>query len=1051
MELIKRTTLHYQAENSDKVYEVDLCYVGEDRYLVNFRYGKRGGNLKEGTKTSESVTLAKAEQTFTKLVTSKTKKGYKEVSQQQSRRELKPISKESRNQAILTSLANGSDDKKWPLDRVIWRAGELKITAATPLLISLLGTGEPLRDYCIAWSLGWCGDETTIPVLRELCQSESQPEFVRRIAWEAAYKLSDADSRTEMRQAKLRDLPISLFQVASGGSATDFQQRLEEYLHDGNYENFPVIDTIYQVDNESVRPALLHIVSTANFVPNYFRSIRHIFKMAEYRRDGEALAIIAHRLETEKAMYRSKSWGVYHKNIGYLNKRNRLYNRETRSYEELEQSPFQEEMQRPDARIAYSSATREYLQRRVWRTLRRLGNEGETDYVPLAAEVLLQYSDADRQEVKKGTRYRWDIVNQTYHSYTSDWDTFAGYLTFNHILYTNSPRYVLISNSKAWRCQEGYKPGDPVPEVREEAFPQLWEQQPEVLLRLLLQSNCTPVHDFATKALQCCSDFCGELDTATLITLINKPYSATIQLAFALIRDRYNPEEPNLELVLAVVNCPSQAAREQGYQWIEAQREYFLLADGFLVSLITSSYSDSRNFARRLLNAATLSDTNAKILIAQVIATLLALSPEQGEMAQDIGEILLTSFTLQLRNLGFGVIEDLLASPLIEVQVVGATILLHHQIAPADLPPHLLESLLASTYEQVRTIGVRLFGQLPDEILRGDRLFLVAMAVNANSDIRNIIRPILRRITAGQRDFAWQLATDFLDLLVEPESHEGIHKDLVNLLQQEIPYWQSSITHSQTMELLRSKSSVVQELGGILLQENYLRFLSEFSTREIVQLANHEILAVRQAAWEMFSASLSRIRSNPEEMLVAVRLLEAKWEDSRQFALQVFGDFREEDWTPDVMVSVCDSTNEKARRFGRDLLSRYFQPNYGYQYLLKFSEHPSQDMQKFTTNYLANYAKDNPERLEELSPYFITVLSGVNCGKVAKERIFNFLATEAQKSKQAATIVAKILTRQSLTVVIKDKAKAIETMLKIKKQYRDLDLPIKLKEVVEVR
>ena len=33
MELIKQTTLHYQAENSDKVYEVDLLCVGEDRLL----------------------------------------------------------------------------------------------------------------------------------------------------------------------------------------------------------------------------------------------------------------------------------------------------------------------------------------------------------------------------------------------------------------------------------------------------------------------------------------------------------------------------------------------------------------------------------------------------------------------------------------------------------------------------------------------------------------------------------------------------------------------------------------------------------------------------------------------------------------------------------------------------------------------------------------------------------------------------------------------------------------------------------------------------------
>lgn len=1050
MELIKRTTLHYQAGNSDKVYEVDLCRVGEERYLVNFRYGKRGGNLKEGTKTVEPVTLAKAEQTFTKLVNSKRVKGYQDVSQQQSSEEPTPVQKQSREQIILSRLANRCEDK-WPLNRVIWRAGELKIKAATPLLIPLLGTGEPLRDYCLIWSLGWCGDRYTIPVLQDLWQSESQPEFIRRIAWEAAYKLGDEQSQGRMRQDKLQQLPTSLYQTASHGSATAFEEQLQEYLKFGDYKNFSVLDTIYQIDNEHVRPVLLNILRTASLAPNYFRYIRHIFKMAEYRRDVEVFGIIARRLEKQPPMYYSNSWGVYHQGIGYLSKSRYTYNYQTRTREELEQSPFDQEIERPDCRISYSSSTRDYLRRRVWRTLRRLGKEGAKEYISLAAGILLQYSDEDNQEVKKGSYYRWDHVNRTYVRSISNWDSFAGYLTFNHILYTNSPRYYLPNNCQAWRCRSGYKPGNAAPEVREEAFPKLWEQEPEVLLQLLLQSECTPVHNFAAKALKDCTDFCQGLDTATLITFLNKPYLATAQLGFELVRDRYNPEAPDLELVFAVVNCQSQAAREQAYEWIEAQQQFFFAADDFLFSLVTSSYIDTHNFIRPLLATANLREQDAQVLITQVIASLLAMEPEQGEIAKEIGETLLVGFTSQLRNLGLVVIEDLLSSPLPEVQTVGATMLLNHEIAPADLPPSLLESLLASANEQVRTIGVRLFGQLPDDILRSDRLFLVAMAINASPEIRGIIRPVISRLTSNHRDFALELATDFLDLLVEPERHEGVHKDLVNLLQQEIPHWQEDISHSQTLKLLKGKSSVVQELGGNLLLDNQSRFSGEFTTRELVQLADHEILAVREAAREMFTTNLPHIRSHSEEMLLAVRLLEAKWDDSRQFALQTFSNLQEEDWTPEVMVSVCDSTQEKARKFGRDLVTRYFQPDYGHQYLLKFSEHPSRDMQMFATNYLENYASDSPARLEELSPYFITVLSRVNCGKVAKERIFNFLAKEAQKSKEAAIAVGQILTRQSLTVVIKDKAKAIETMLKIKKQYPDLDLPIQIKEVVEVR
>ena len=39
MKLIKQTSLHFREGNSDKVYEIDLCEVGADAYVVNFRYG----------------------------------------------------------------------------------------------------------------------------------------------------------------------------------------------------------------------------------------------------------------------------------------------------------------------------------------------------------------------------------------------------------------------------------------------------------------------------------------------------------------------------------------------------------------------------------------------------------------------------------------------------------------------------------------------------------------------------------------------------------------------------------------------------------------------------------------------------------------------------------------------------------------------------------------------------------------------------------------------------------------------------------------------------
>lgn len=1057
MQLIKRTTLCYQEKSSDKVYEVDLCQTGQNRYVVNFRYGRRGTNLKEGTKTTQAVPLAEAERVFEQLVREKVKKGYQDTTNQPisntpapvtTRTDVTLTSSDPRHQAILNRLAN-RDERKWSLDRVIWRAGELKIREATPLLIELIGTGEPLRDYCIAWALGWCGDENAIASLERLSNA-SHPAFVRRIAFEALLKLSNQNAKAALRSECLNRLPSSLSKLAHDGSAEAFTAALKTYLDSSDYQRFAVLDTLYQIDNEYVRPALLDILCEVRLKPNYFQRFRHIFKIAEYRHDAEIFGILAYTFEKESGNHDSDAYYVRLPGGGYLRTQNNRYNYTTRQWETLGISEFEAEMQRPDARLAYSKQTREYLRRRVWRTLKQLGEEGDPEYVKMAVGVLLQYSDRDAQQVRQTNFTRWNQQRRSYDRFTRSWDSYAPYLTFNHILYENSPRY--ISHPKAWQCKEDYKPGNPEPNVREEAFPELWQTQPEALLQLLLESDCRPVHHFAAKAIQANQEFCDRLDIPTIILLLNKPYEVTVEFGFSLAVTRYNPSQPNQILVLAAANCISQNARKQAYRWIEAQREYFFTSSDFIANLVTSKQADTRTFARRILSASILDDATARVLIGRIIAAVLALDPTQTEMAREIGETLLISFTPQLRNLGFGVILDLLGHPMPEIQELGARILLNHETRAVDLPPDLIESLLASGNESVRGIGVRIFGQLPDEKLLNDRTLITAMAINAVTDIRHAIRPVIRRLANNNTDFATAIASDLIDVLIIPEKYEGVHKDVVQLLREDIPNWMSNISKDKTILLLRAKSSAAQELGGLVLQENSDRFLPEFQISEIVKLANHEILAIRDAARQMFVRNLNHIRTNSEKMLSAVRLLESKWDDSREFATTIFSnDFTAQDWTPEVIVSICDSIREDVRSFGRDLVTRNFQQNYGQEYLLKFSEHPSADMQMFATNYLENYAVDNPERLRELTPYFISVLCSVNRGRVAKQRILTFLETEAQKNEKAASIVAEILTRQSVTMAIGDKAAAIQIMLKIRKTYPQISLPLQLKPVAEVR
>lgn len=1042
MKLIKRKTLHYQEATSDKIYEVDLCEVSEGKYLVNFRNGRRGASLKSGTKTTQAVNLTEAERVFDKLVAEKTRKGYQEVTAQ-------PISQQAtivtvddpRKQAILKRLEN-NQPSTWKLERAIWRAGELKIKETTPLLINLLGTGEPLRDYCIAWSLGWCAGDEAIPVLTQLHQDSTTPEFVQRIAFEALLKLSDSKTKANLQRQKIENLPKELKNLALNGSAREFATVLKSYLERAKYQRFGVLDTIYQIDSDIVRPGLLDILCDVPLKPNYFQRIRHIFKMAEYRRDAEVFGILAYCFETEAERfnnyYRVRHWDSIQKKYVQSNER-----------------AFTHELKKPDSDKAYSKQTREYLLRRVWRTLRKLGQEGDADYVNMAVGVLLQYSDSDAEAVQEKSYYRYSQTNGRW-NYTQEfkrWDAFAGHLTFNHILYENSPRYELKANNRAWRCRSGYKPGDPEPKVREEAFPELWERNPQSLLDLLQESDCVPVHQFAVKALRVCSSFCAGITISTIIKLLNQPYEVTAQFAFDLARLSFNSSEPNTELVIALANCLLKNARKQAFKWVEEQPQFFLEDTNFIASLVISKQADTRAFVSKFLRAANFSETKAKVLIARIITNLLNLTETESQLGKDVSEFLLSNFSFQLHTLSLSVIQDLLAHPLVDVQEFAVNILLNHEIKTEDLPSEIIESLIASPYELLQVLGIRLFGQLPDAKLIGeDSNLIVAMAVSANRGIRDAIQPIIRRLGSAYPDFAIQLAADFIDIILIPEKHEGVHSFLLGLLKDDLQNWISSVSKESTLQLLKAKSPVAQDLGGFILGQNYLDWVEEFETSEVVKLANHEIVTVREAAQRIFLQILDRLRASSQEMISAVRMLESKWDDSRDFAFELFtSEFGAEEFTPEVLVGICDSVREETRRLGRDLLTRNFQAADGERYLLKFSEHPTADMQLFASNYLEAYAADNPGRLRDLIPFFVSVLCRVNKGSVAKKRIFAFLEKEGLHSEDAARIVGEIMARQSVTMAIGDKAMAIQIMLKISKSFPHINLPIGIKEVVEVR
>jgi len=1040
MKLVCQTKLQFKEGNSDKVYEVDLCESGAN-YVVNFRYGRRGAELKEGTKTTTPVSFAEAEKIFQKLVDEKTRKGYHVVGESNQTTEKAKVSvpksfdEEARKTWILDKLKDAKAKSNPKIERIIWRAGELKIKEAAPFIVNLIGTAKDLRDYCCAWSLGFCGDENSLLALENLTNHKA--EFIRRIAREAIRKIAGETKRAELHEKTIGEFPEILRNLAGSGTPESFETALRAEINDQKRGALTVLSQIYEAENAITRPALLNLLCEIPFKPRYFKPIRQIFKTAEYRRDAEVFGIIAKRFEIESHGFTTNS---YYDSI-YLQNEDGKWERIARSAE----------LKKQNSRLAYSDKTKDYFRRRTWRTLRRLGEIKDADFVKMATGALLAYTDADAREPRVSTRYdyyhtgRWDWQNPKITQI--NWDRFSPYLLFNHLLYANSPRYVYKTNSRGFRLRENVKSGDPAPSVREEAFPKLWEAQPEGLLHLLSESECLPVHEFAVKALRDCREFIEKLDVSAVLMMLERPYEITNALGFELAASRFDAFNPNVELVVAVAVCNNPEARAQAFRWIDAKREMFAKSDAAIIKLLTAAHSDTRQFAARLLQTTNYTESEAQNLIARLIAELLATDESTREIAKDLSGAIFQSFGKELRNLNLSVVNDLLAHPSVEAQVLGGNILVNHETNAANLPDELIDSLINSSFEEIRAIGIKLFGQLPDENLLRRETAILSFLTHELADVHHAIRATVARLSANYAPFRENLVNAIFIELLRTEKAEGVHSRLLETLR-EIPDWTRHADFDTTKLLIENLSPQANEIGGLVLQTRASEWLDRFTTEEIIDLTNHEILAIRRSSWQIAEKIVDKLR---EEVSLLIRALDAKWQDSQAFWRAYFRkNFTEKELTPDILVAVSDSVKDETQKFGRDLLMEYFRAENGADYLIKLSEHPSVQMQFFATNYLENHAAGAPERIAQLAPYFVRVLSLVNRSRASKTRVLRFLEAEALKSESAAQIAAEILARQSATIAIGDRAAMIETMLKIRRAFPAIDLPITVKQT-EVR
>jgi len=1015
LKLIKQIKLYFQEGTSDKVYEIDLCESG-DGFLVNFRYGKRGATLKEGTKTIFPVDLQEANKVFDSLEKEKRSKGYSTEGEPMSVVN-KPAQgskdNERRKKAILKILKNALDvdePENWPMSRVFWRAGELNIHESIPFIQKLADQSDNISVYSAVWAIGKCGNASSISFLKSLQQKQDYPQYLKEIISEALFRISDSSERKTDNESILSMLPEHIKKLFQEEDYSGLEVQLKELLFKTQSTSNEYLSILYRLshDNSELKKILSGIINNAPLTYNYFKHIRHIFKMAEMWEDYETFGIVAKNIDKHSP------------------------------------NPSSEKR-------SFTNKTKRYLSARVLRSLRRLGEANPSSYKEMACGVLLAFDDSkDSRGSYHRSSYTYTYNKQTKrHDVTETktyFETNAVYNAFNFILFQNSPRYTL--GPSGWQCVAPFIPGNEAPSQREEAFPELWNNAPKEIIILLSISRALQVHEFALKIFKSNPEFANQLTTENIVDFLNAAFAITRQTGLEEALKVYNKANPDMQLLLGMLQSPLQEASEQALQWIEEQKQVFINNSEFITELIFNRNPSIQNKVRSLLISANIPNEQAEIIIGKILATIInteVKSEDDKQFVAHAGQALLDVFKNQLDFIGTDVIKDLLHHKTSEVHAIAGSLLVYKKLNPEHIPGDLLQALLKSENEKARAAGIELLGRFPETSLIEKKELLISFCLSPLPDVRNAVKPIIARLTKAYPAFGNELIDLFVPAFLMKETYEGLHQDLLSLLTTELAGNLSVINKNQGLLLLNSKFRSAQLLGAALLKMTIRE--EDLSMAELVKISGNPNEEVRKYAWNYYNNNQTKIQENKEE---ALRIVDSDWEDTRNFAFDYFRNtFKQEDWSAENLITLCDSTRETVQNFGKEMITKSFKSEDGEEYLLKLSQHPDARLQLFTSSYIETYAGGKPDVIEKLKPYFITLLSQVNKGKAAKVRAMEFLRKEALKDESIAHIASEILNRVSGSMAINEKAGCIAALRDIRKKYPSLHNLVKVVDYSE--
>ncbi len=477
-------------------------------------------------------------------------------------------------EALLTALASdGPRDRALAAVRLGWRRDA---EAVEPLLLALANAG--LERASLLDALGLIGDPRAIPAARQ--EAEKKLLSRRRSGVEALRNLGDTEGLAAARDRAIERLPMPLREIAAaaGADPSAIASALAALPHK---DRGLALDTLYELGmpatTDAVRTALASLDIDG---PHVWRYVKSVFKRSLLRRDVTTFAVCAYRIE-RTARVRPGTDAELKSGLDGTTRKTPVFRQRTQRY----------------------------MMRLSWRHLRQLARHQPELYAPAAAEILLQYRPTDATEP--------DGVS----------GSLASCHLLHRILWGRSSRFELVRSSLTHRFRSK-KPTTAPKGLREESYPELWDETPRAYIRLLATAKLREVHEFAVAAVKRAHRRAvEEAAPEDVVAFLSAPYEETVEIGLVELNRRFDPRAPDLALLQALAGDGRPPVRELAMRWLEISAPVWA-ADAHLIARLLGARDQAvRETVARLAVAELGGSPEVRAALAKTIAARL-LEPE---------------------------------------------------------------------------------------------------------------------------------------------------------------------------------------------------------------------------------------------------------------------------------------------------------------------------------------------------------------------------------------------------------------------------------------